>query len=90
MWGLSPELGLRGVEVRLLAVHGERRMPCNKWKLTTTGIWVTWPMPKPGKRIALDSHSHAGVLHPLLLDGAHCSRGYTASSRCRLLRCAPP
>ena len=36
-------------------------------------------MPKPATCIAIDSHSQTVMLHPSLLDGAHCSRVETAS-----------
>ena len=48
-WGFIDEMAARGVEVRLIANHGEWNIYKDVWHWDSLGIWVSGPMPKPGK-----------------------------------------
>ena len=80
IWGLIPELGVRSVEAHLVDMHGEWRVPSQQRTWDTMGVWVCGPMPKPGKRLSMETHSRYGMIHPTLLDGATSNRGYPASN----------
>ena len=81
-WGFIDEMAARGVEVRLIANHGEWNIYKDVWQWDSLGIWVSGPMPKPGKSLTMMAHSRYGMMHPYMLDGKTDIRGYPSSAYC--------
>ena len=70
----------RGVELSLIANHGEWNIAQERWQWDSCGIWVSGSMPKHGKCIDMTTHSRYGMVHPFALDGTTESRGYIVAS----------
>ena len=89
-WSRFPEMANRGVELRLIANHGEwniARAKHSEWNIAldigqwdSCGIWSSGPMPKLGNSISMTTHSRYGMIHPFAIDGRVDNRGYIAAS----------
>ena len=53
-----------GVELHLIANHGDWNIMHEQWQWDTRGILVAGPMPNSGKCITMTTHSRYGMLHP--------------------------
>ncbi len=67
-WGLITEMADRGVELRLIANHGEWNIALERWQWDSCGIWLFGPMPKPGRSLSMTTHSRYGMIHSFALD----------------------
>ena len=67
--GLITDMADRGVELRLIANHGEWNIALERWQWDSRGIWICGPMPKPGSCVSMTTHSKYGMVHPFALDG---------------------
>ena len=68
LWAVIPELGRRGVELHLCAVHAEWSGPERKWCWDGMGIWAVGPLPNPGTAMSIDSHVLTALHHPRMVD----------------------
>ena len=67
-WGAIPELGRRGVELHLCAVHAEYGSPDGTWCWGSMGVWAVGPLPDPGTAMSIGAHCLAALHHPRMID----------------------
>ena len=68
LWGAIPELGRRGVELHLCAVHAEYDGPEATWCWGSMGVWAVGPLPDPGTAMSIGTHGLAALRHPRTID----------------------
>jgi hypothetical protein len=82
LWGVIPELGRRGVELHLCAVHAEWSDAERKWCWDSMGIWAVGPLPNPGTAMSIADHALTALHHPRMIDSTpkQLHKGYPKES----------